>query len=155
MGKRFIIGLIACLLVASLCACGNIASDTSDEAKDTVVIINAQDLIGEWSEAVGGRGMMTVTAVDGEENSVYFEVVWSDSASSYHQFRFLGTLNEDGKLVYDNGFVGVVDCDEDGNETKTIIEEEASGTVELVEDGTMIWTEDAAADNPHEFVRNA
>ena len=134
--KKFLCIVLSCILILSLCGC----------KKNT----DFEDLTGEWHEAISGRGSMTVTLVDGNP---YFEVVWSDSATTYHEFNFLTTPTDDGKLVYDAGFKGIVECDEEGNETKTILDEEASGTVEITDDGSLIWTEDDVADDPHQFVR--
>ena len=109
-------------------------------------------LVGTWHDAVAGRASMTVTMNDGNP---YVEVIWPDSAAAYYVYNFLcEDVNDEGKLVYTSGFKGIVEADEEGNETKKILDESADGTVELSANGSIIWTEDAAKDDPHEFVKD-
>ena len=137
-------------------------NDRTDDFADTYVMgpVTGEDaaatdpeaVIGEWHDAIAGRASMTVTMSDGKP---CFEVIWPDSAATYYVFNFLcDDVDEEGRLVYTGGFTGRVDTDSEGNETKTIIDEEAQGTVALTADGTMIWVEAAKADDAHEFVRN-
>ena len=140
-----------------------VSEDTSDEFADTYVMgeitgedeVNApaaDDFVGNWHDAVAGRAYMTVTMSDGKP---YFEVTWPDSAFAYYMFAFrCEDVDDEGRLVYTEGFKGIVEADEEGNETKTIIDESADGTVELTADGAMIWTEADAQDDPHEFVKD-
>ena len=131
----------------------DVVSETADEAAaPAATATDPEAVIGNWHDSVAGRASMTVTMSD---NNPYFEVEWPDSASTYYVYYFLcDAVDSEGRLVYTNGFTGRVDTDSEGNETKTIIDEEAQGTVELTADGTMIWVEASAADNPHEFAKD-
>lgn len=130
-----------------------VSEDTSDEFADTYVmgeITGEDDIYGNWYDAVAGRATMTVTDADGKP---YFEVTWPDSAFAYYFYSFLCDVDENGKMTYTEGFKGLVEADEDGNESKKILDESADGTVELTADGKLVWTESELQDDPHEFVR--
>lgn len=103
--------------------------------------------IGSWHDSIAGRGMMDVTTADGQ---LVFDVRWSDSASTYYVWTFCGLPDANGVLTYDGGFYGKVEFDENGKETKKILDEDASGTVEIAADGTMLWTEKGET---HEFTK--
>lgn len=105
--------------------------------------------LGSWHDAIAGRGMMDVIFADGQ---LVFDVRWSDSASAYYAWTFAGTPDANGVLAYDGGFYGKVELDANEKETKTILDEDASGTVEIAADGTMLWTE---SNETHEFVKDA
>lgn len=176
MKKKLVVLLCATVLAGVLAACGNTSEvkedkNTSDVAKEEVTTDEAkvetpdeqetpeaQDTtsedvvdsvyVGNWHEKIAGRGIMNVT-LDGD--TTYFDVAWSASASEATTWTFSGKENEAGVIYYSNGLKSSVVYDEDGNETSTVITEEGQGSVEVLEDGTMIWTEDG---EEHEFVRD-
>ena len=156
MKKKIAILLCVCMLAAVLCACGakeqaaDTAEDTTAGQEETQETESAY--IGSWHEKNAGRGLMEVTS--GDNGYVCFDVKWGDSAAKTYVWTFTGTENEAGVIEYDGGFKGVIETANDGTETKTILEDDASGSVEILADGTMVWTEDNSEDGFHEFVRN-
>ena len=128
-------------------------AETVPEDTQPVAEPDLSAFVGTWFEAIAGRGMMTVTLVDG---SPYFEVHWAESAFAYCEYTFLGIPDGTGKLRYENGIktrVEYTEDAEDGEANRTTVDDTA-GTVELSESGSIIWTEDAQPDNPHEFVKD-
>lgn len=163
MKKRLAVLLGVTVLAGVLCACGSnttskdeVTSDVTTEVAETEEATEDSNsgetmesvYLGDWHEKTAGRGMMNVT-LDGD--TVVFDVIWGDSANKSFTWTFSGKVNEAGVIYYSNGFKGSVEYDEDGNETKTILTEDGEGSVEVLADGTMIWTEDGEA---HEFVRD-
>ena len=125
---------------------------SAPEDTQPVTDMDLAAFVGDWHEAIAGRGMMTVTLEDGNPR---FEVRWANSAFEYNVFRFVGIPDGTGVLRYEGGYTEkteyIMDSEE---ESKTTVDDAASGTVRLTEDGTIIWTEDAQPDNPHEFVKD-
>lgn len=178
MKKKLVVLLCAAALSGVLVACGNTSevkddkntsdvaveevttdeAEVAEEVQDTTdeVEVDASDAqdavdsiyVGDWHEKTAGRGSMNVTS-DGDTTS--FDVNWSSSASEATTWTFSGKENEAGVIYYSNGLKSSVVYDEDGNATTTVITEEGQGSVEVLEDGTMIWTEDG---EEHEFVRD-
>ena len=178
MKRKLVVLLCATVLAGVLSACGNTSevkddknttdvateevttdeAEVAEEVQDTTDEVEvdasvAQDVVdsiyvGDWHEKTAGRGSMNVTS-DGDTTS--FDVNWSASASEATTWTFSGKENEAGVIYFSNGLKSSVVYDEDGNATTTVITEEGQGSVEVLEDGTMIWTEDG---EEHEFVRD-
>ena len=149
------------MLVAVLCACGKdtTAPDTEPaETPEATEAIAPKDdgnnesakvsFDGTWYEKVSGRGEMAVTV--GDDGVVVFDVKWADSATKTFVWQFSGYESEQGVVKFDNGFKGVIENDDAGNETKTIISEDSEGSAVINADGTMVWTFDGEV---NEFVK--
>ena len=52
------------------------------------------------------------------------------------------------------GMKGIVEFDNNQNETETILSKETTGTVEIAEDGTLVWVENGDGENVSRFIRN-
>lgn len=126
-------------------------SDSEENTSETEEGLTTESIYaGNWYEKTTGRGRMEVTVSDAD---ICFEVNWADSATKAFVWTFAGRENEAGVIYYDGGFKGVVEYDNDGKETKTILSEEESGSVEVLADGTLVWTEQGEDEAVHEFVR--
>ena len=64
-----------------------------------------------------------------------------------------GSLNEAGLIAYTNGKSSVVETDEEGKETTTLVSDAARGTLALLADNTLQWTEEVEIEVEHIFVR--
>lgn len=161
MKKKSAILLCVCLLAVILCACGAgaenaqpVQNEPAAQAENAEIVTGATadfPYAGTWHEKTAGRGQMEITVSD---NTVSFDVVWSDSASKAFVWSFSGNVNEAGVIYYSGGTKGTVEYDTNGNENRTVLSEDEKGSVEVLADGTLVWTESGETEAVHEFIKD-
>lgn len=112
---------------------------------------NPDSCVGSWHDTIAGRAKMTITQ---KGDKYIFNILWSDSASTCYEYKFSGKENEGGVIVYSGGTKSLIEYDEKGKETKTILSKKEHGTIEYLADGSLIWTENEAQGAVYEFVRD-
>lgn len=107
---------------------------------------------GLWGEKIAGRGQIECekTVAPGK---VRLTVTWPESAAVVDTWEMVASLDEDGKLVYENGYKEVVEYDETGESWTTDENYEESGSFYLNEAKELCWHSDQAADGDSTFVR--
>ena len=101
--------------------------------------------LGQWVEKIAGRGTVTVMETVAPDKA-RIEIEWPESAAVLDNWTMLATLDEEGKLVYENGTLDVNEFDENG--VAWIVDErwEQSGFFTLNEEGELCWHDDYSED---------
>lgn len=124
----------------------SVAADDQQDADDETTI----SWLGEWHEKELGMDL-TVTE---NGNGYKYVINWPDTQNSMtFVWEINGNLNEAGVVYYKNGVASVIEKDEDGNDTTSILSENAQGSFALLYDGTLLWTEEVETEVEHSFTR--
>ena len=108
--------------------------------------------IGSWAEKIAGRGYVEISdsMIPGVAN---IDVNWPESAATMHTWRLVGSLDEEGKLVYTNGQHSVETYDSDGALTDWEDFEGETGCFYLNDAGELCWQNDSdEMDDVSEFI---
>ena len=105
---------------------------------------------GSWIEKIAGRGRLTIapTLAPGK---VTIEASWPESAAVLDTWEMKAALNEDGKLIYNNGVFISTKYDEGGEAWEIDSDWSVSGEFTLNSDGELCWRDSRAADGT--FIR--
>ena len=78
------------------------------------------------------------------EEEIYYEsevssfINWPDSENDMtFVWKLDGVLNEIGIISYHDGVASVIEKDEDGNDTTSVLSDHEQGTFALLNDGTL------------------
>lgn len=150
MKKRFVFGLLACLLCLSLalCACGKTEPEAAPtaapvaaptEEPELIVSVDLHTLEGLYTEEIAHRGMLLMTATDADHAS--FTVDWSNGAASSYHWEMNGSYDpEKQAVVYTDGVLIDREYDSEGRENDTVLYTQGSGAFTFA-DGKLTWTE--------------
>lgn len=99
---------------------------------------------GAWAEKIDGRGMVTITGTLAP-GKAKIEASWPESAAIENIWEMTARLDEDGRLVYENGVWESVEYDENGEGWTTDSSWEESGYFYRSDSGELIWHDESAA----------
>lgn len=172
MKKKFAILLISvCSLMLAACGTNNTDTNTSteplvienttesteqsepvsEEADDSDVSEEGEiTWVGTWYEEELG---MEITVTE-NGNGYKFVVNWPDPDNNMtFVWEISGTPNEGGVIHYSDGVASVIETDEDGMETTSILSDTQQGSFALLYDGTLQWLEEVEVEVEHIFVK--
>ncbi len=100
---------------------------------------------GGWHEQIAGRGMVNI-APTLSPFKAKIEASWPDSAAVYYEWKMVAALDEEGRLVYQNGTCEGIETNEDGDSWSIDWSDEESGSFYFNEAGELCWHNDRNPD---------
>lgn len=126
----------------------SVSTSESEEDTDSETTMT---WVGDWHETKLDM-YMTVTQ---SENGYKYVITWPDPKNNMtFVWEINGTVNEAGLIAYTNGVASVIEKDENGNETTSILSNHEQGTLALLLDGSLQWIEEVEVEVEHIFERN-
>lgn len=108
---------------------------------------------GTWAEQIAGRGVVTIEKSLAPGKAT-IEASWPDGAAVMYTWKMTGSLEEDGRLVYEYGARTVTEYDENGEERLLDENWEASGSFYLNDAGELVWHDELSGnDEDSVFIR--
>lgn len=163
MKKKVVALLIGvCSLVMAACGAKDADSevsaltptkvDISGTTQESTVTVDETDSawIGTWYETKLGMEMNVTKSGNGYK----YVVNWPDPANHMtFVWEITGSENEAGVIYYSEGVASVIEEDESGKETTSILSDHERGSFALLYDGTLQWIEEVEVEVEHSFVR--
>lgn len=140
--------LMALCLVLLLSACG--LKKSAD--KTAAVVVNMQDLEGVYTESVGHRGVMQLSARDAE--NVNIVVNWPGSLTENAHWEMSGTYDAKKQaIVYSDATLIEETVAADGTSSDQVVSTNGTGSI-AVSGNNLVWTDDNAyiGSDPATFV---
>lgn len=97
---------------------------------------------GDWHEQIAGRGTVTISK-SLAPGKAKIEAAWPESAAVHYVWEMVASLDEEGRLVYENGSREVIESDEDGDSWTNDYSEEESGYFYFNDAGELCWHDDS------------
>lgn len=108
---------------------------------------------GLWLEKIAGRGEINMES-SLAPRKVKIQANWLNSASEMVSWNMTATLDDEGRLVYENGVRTVTEFDENGDDFVTDESSEESGSFYLDSAGELRWHDDRLeTDDDSVFIR--
>ena len=117
---------------------------TTDSDKATITVTDnpppapQTGYTGDFHDSIAGRGTMTVTAT----GSLYSVTVsWPDSAFKRNIWKFSGTIDANGVMLYTGCTKTTITFDGTGKETTVVVYNDGTGILEFSQkDNGYYWT---------------
>ena len=108
---------------------------------------------GVWHEKIAGRGEISVES-SLAPGKVKVQAIWPNSAVETVFWNMTAALDDEGRLVYENGNREVREFDGEGNDFTTDEDSEESGAFYLDSAGELHWHDDRSeTDDDSAFLR--